>query len=233
MSVIIDKKTTPEIIGTLEKLNINYIKTEEISTLYEAVSTHPDMQIHFVTETCAVAAPAVYNYYKSTLPSCITLHCGTANPGSTYPDSCAYNVAKLGKKVIGNLSYTDKKIIELYASMDVEFINVKQGYTKCNLCIVSENAVITEDEGLLKALSPYGIEVLKITPGSIRLKGFDYGFIGGASGFIAPGKLAFTGDITTHPEYKTIKSFINSHSVDIIKLSSTKVDDFGSILYLP
>jgi hypothetical protein len=189
------------------------------------------MQIHFVEKNTAVVAPSAYKHYKSTLPKSLTLIKGDCDPGSTYPRDCAYNVAKMGKKIIGNLSYTDNKIKEIYSQKGYEFIDVKQGYTKCNMCIIDNSSAITEDEGLFKQLAHKNIDILKIDSGFVELKGFSNGFIGGATGFINTKTLAFCGSLDTHPNNLKIKNFINSKSVDIICLSSTILKDFGSILY--
>ena len=232
MGVIVDCNTPDEVFTTLKKLNIKYYKSCSIDFLYYPVNTHPDMQIHFISDDFAVAAPYVYDYYKSILTQNITLIKGNSNPQNTYPGDCAYNVAKLGNKIIGNHRYTDSKIIEIYQNLGYEFINVKQGYTKCNMCIVDENSIITEDEGLLKALIPYGIDVLQLFTHSIKLNGFDYGFIGGATGYIKPDCLVFLGNLSLHPEEKQIKDFLAERNVDIISLLSTNALDFGSLLYL-
>jgi len=231
MAVIVDKCASAELFDALDMHRIKYYKSYDLKFLYKPVNTHPDMQIHFITKSIAVVAPSAYEYYKEILPKGIILYTGAKDPDGTYPGDCAYNVAKVGKKVIGNLTYTDVVIKKLYTKLGFEFINVKQGYTKCNLCIVDENSAITEDEGLYKILNENRIDVLKIPKGEVLLKNFDNGFIGGASGFVGQKKLAFYGDISKCSYFKSIENFVTSRQVDIICLSQTKLKDFGSILF--
>ncbi len=231
MGVIIDKCANNEIFATLNKLNIPYCKSTDLDFLYTPVNTHPDMQIHFVDSNCAIAAPSAYEHYKKALPDNIDILKGTSDPDCTYPGDCAYNVAKMGRRIIGNLNYLDTKIMDYYLSHNYEFINVNQGYTKCNLCVIDENSAITEDEGLYRILSGYNINVLKIPVGTVSLSGFDNGFIGGASGFISKNTLAFCGKINNSLVYNNILNFVNSKNIDIIFLSSTNLQDYGSILY--
>ena len=47
--------------------------------------------------------------------------------------------------------------------MGYEIINVKQGYAKCSICVVSDNAIITADKGIAKAAIQNRIDVLEIT----------------------------------------------------------------------
>lgn len=232
MSIIVDKNIGSDAFDTLKALNINYIKSCSLDFLYKPVNTHPDMQIHFAAAKTAFCAPSAYRHYKTALSSDITLICGENDPAGTYPDDCAYNVARLGKRIVGNLKHTDKKILSFYETHGFELIDVKQGYTKCNMCIVDENSVITEDAGLCKALKAHGIDVLKLQCGEVSLNGFKNGFIGGASGLIGAHRLAFWGDYGFHSQKNLIESFIKSKKVDIINLLYTKLQDFGSILYV-
>ncbi len=231
MGVIIDKNINNNVLSELKKLGINYYKSFDIEYLYKPVNTHPDMQIHFFDNKTAIVAPIAYEHYKAILPNSVKLIKGTKNPNRTYPGDCAYNIAKMGKKIIGNLSYTDPKIIEVYSDAKYKFINVKQGYTKCNLCIIDDNSAITEDEGIYKSLCDASVDVLLIKSGCVSLSGFDRGFIGGASGMIDSNTVLFCGNLREHPDYISIKSFIVSKSVDIKYLSSTKLCDYGSLLY--
>lgn len=231
MAVIIDKNAPVNILETLDKFGIKYYFSTSIDKLYSPVNTHPDMQIHFVSDSIAIAEPCVFEYYKNTLPTHIKLIKGSTAVGGTYPFDIAYNVASLGKRIIGNLSYTDAVIKRLYADSKYEFCDVKQGYTKCNLCIVDENSVITEDEGLSKALISKGIDVLKVPAGEISLSGFPYGFIGGASGFVAPKVLGFCGNIDTLSYSNSIKTFLKEKGIEFLSLSQYNLLDLGSIIY--
>ena len=231
MAVIVDCCAGEKFFSVLDEMNIKYYKSHATDYLSSPVNTHPDMQIHFVADKIAVVAPSVFDYYKDILPDCVTLLKGKKEPGRTYPKDVAYNVAKLGKKVIGNLEFVDDVIKEIYSDLGFEFINTKQGYTKCNLCIVNEQSVITEDDGLYVLLSGMGISVLKISVGSVNLKSFDYGFIGGASGLIRKDSLAFFGDLSKVSNGEKVRDFLKDRGVEPISLSGGYLEDFGSILY--
>lgn len=232
MAVIVDKYANSKIFEALENLNVTYYKTISLDFLYKPVNTHPDMQIHFIDDYTAVCAPYAYNHYNTILPEYIEVIKGEEDPGGTYPQDCAYNVVRLGKKVIGNLKYADKKIKEIYSECGFEFINVNQGYTKCNLCVVDSNSVITEDIGLTKILLQHGIDVLTIQVGQVALSGFKNGFIGGASGFISENCVAFCGEINQMSEYEKIKRFIEGKGLELVSLSDISLSDYGSLLFV-
>ena len=108
------------------------------------------------------------------------------------------------------------------------FINVKQGYSKCNICPVAENAVITEDAGIYKKLSGF-MDVLLIEPGHVALQGYGYGFIGGAAGLIGDKKLYFNGRIDQLPDYERIMLFLEKHSVKAVT-EDYPLTDIGSVI---
>ena len=75
-----------------------------------------------------------------------------------------------------------------------------------------------------------GFDVLLLQKNCVNLEGYKYGFIGGASGKIAPDKIAFMGDISLHPEYDRIKRFLYKRDIEPISLSDEPLTDFGSLL---
>lgn len=104
----------------------------------------------------------------------------------------------------------------------IEIVDVKQGYTRCSTAVIGKNSAITADSSIYNALTKNGIDVLKIDSGSIRLDGYDYGFIGGACTMIDDGTVAFFGDIKTNPNFRKIERFCIIHNVKIINLAENK-----------
>jgi hypothetical protein len=96
--------------------------------------------------------------------------------------------------------------------------------------VVDEQAAITSDPGLWKSLGEHGIECLLISPGFIELKGYDSGFIGGASGKIGRNTIAFTGHLNEHPDRERIFHFLDSRGVKAFMLTRRAAFDVGSIL---
>ena len=151
---------------------------------------------------------------------------------SPYPNDIPLNVAFTGKHIISNSTYTAKEIIDFTHKNNIEIINTTQGYSKCNLCIVNGNAVITEDKGLACLLKNYQFDVLLISSGDIFLSHTHYGFLGGASCKIAPDKLYFSGDLSSHRDYVRIINFLKLYNVKAIYNKYRKLTDFGGIIQL-
>lgn len=146
-----------------------------------------------------------------------------------YPGDVLLNCVCTGKNFICNCETVSKEIFDKMKKNGYNVINVKQGYTKCSVVPVSDNAIITDDESIDIACRKSGLDVLKISKGSVYLPGFDYGFIGGATGKIADDEIIFNGDISKHPDYKNIMSFLCKHNVKAVSFKD-KLEDIGSII---
>jgi hypothetical protein len=228
---IVDKKAPQEFLKNLEKLKITPILSTEVATVNPCLSTHPDMQIFHAGSNKVVCEPSVYKYYSDMLtPLELEVVCGKTSLKSNYPNDIAYNIARVGSYALHKKSHTDMQILSIFTSNNVSIINVAQGYTKCAVCIVAKNAIITSDAGIAKTLKESDIEVLLIEAGDIALEGMDYGFIGGTGGLISPNLLAFCGNIEKHVDYCKIKSFAKKYDVDLVSLYSGKLVDIGSII---
>ena len=105
----------------------------------------------------------------------------------------------------------DKAVLKLCESLEIETINVNQGYTRCSTLVINDRAAITSDISIKNALESNGAEVLLISPGNIFLDGFDYGFIGGA-GVSFDGKTVFFGNVKKHPDYEKIRGFCKKYN---------------------
>lgn len=225
-AVLIAKNTPKSVVLGLEKLGITPIFGSEINYKVSAVTCHIDTQICHLGEKDFVVSPHAYKHYKDVLKDA-NLFVGEKSGTGGYPDDAAYNVANIGKIAIHNFKYTDSVLLE---KLKGEKINVGQGYSKCSICIVDENSIITEDEGIANILNEHNINVLKISAGDVLLDGLSYGFLGGASGKIAKDKLAFAGDITGHRDFEKIYNFCMRRNVTPISLSKERLCDIGSII---
>ncbi len=232
-SVVIDYRVDDEVLKTLSELGIDTIKTERCNELYESINGHPDILMHHLGGNKIVVAPNIYDSFSCKLiKKGFAVIKGDAWLQRNYPENIAYNILRIGKFAFHNLKYTDKKIRMLYDSLDIKLININQGYSKCSVCVLSEDAAITSDKKIAQALEKCNIEVLLIEPGGIKLTGLNYGFIGGASGLLSKSEIAFTGYIHELKDHRRIIDFLESKGFFIRILSCKKIIDIGSIIAL-
>lgn len=229
VGVLTDFRVSEETVHELSLMGIKTFKTKRVKSLYESVCGHTDMQIHHLGKNRFVAASETYDYYNELFRDAIIIK-GSKYLSDKYPDDILYNAAVFGNFVVCNAACTAIEILSEYRSMNKVILNVKQGYAKCSICIVNENAIITSDKGIYNEAKKNKIDVLRIDPGYIKLNGMSYGFIGGATGLIAPDILAVNGDIKTHQNCNDIIAFCKNYGISVVSLKNGEIEDIGSII---
>lgn len=146
-----------------------------------------------------------------------------------YPSDVKLNVALFGRNAIGAFSHSDETVVENIS--DYNKFEVKQGYTKCSVLPVSENALITDDVSVYKTLRN-AFDMLLIDKGDIVLEGHEYGFIGGASAKISTEEVLFFGDIKKHRNCKEILDFLDRYNCNAISFDGLALTDVGGVVSL-
>ena len=183
----------PEFVSALETFGHKVILTKRVNCFHKPEQLHADMQILKIRDRI------------------FTLDMCRKKPSRDYPNNVLLNCLFLGNRLYGKLSAIDETVLEYCKDNQIEMINVNQGYTRCSTLVVNDNAVITADASIEKAMKKCGVEVLRISVAQIKLYGFDYGFIGGCSAKIG-NTIFFFGNIKVHSDYEKIKTFITNHN---------------------
>lgn len=148
-----------------------------------------------------------------------------------YPLDAQLNSILVGNRLIYNKKTTANEIVNILTNKrGLRSLSSRQGYAACSSCVVDENSIITSDSGVAQMCIKDGMDVLVISPGSIKLEGFDCGFIGGCTFKISSDKLAFTGIIDSHPDKKRILAFLESHGIKPVFLTETPAFDIGGAI---
>ena len=137
-TIIADGRMPEEAKRNLKKLgDVLFLNPTEIT--YKSISAHPDI-FFFQTEDGLIYAPnAPKKIVKELKKRKIKLTEGKKEVGKKYPETVPYNAVGIGDTLIHNLKHTDSTILSLYENQ----IHVNQGYTRCNLVALNENAFIT------------------------------------------------------------------------------------------
>lgn len=194
-------------------------------TLDAPVASHPDLLL-FITDT-GILTHADYTHTLDSALPLVTIH---EQLGEKYPHDVLLDAALVGKHLVCRPDATSEAVLAYAKEKGATVLPVRQGYAKCNLCIVSENAVITEDASIAKALSAIGVDALRIEPGHVRLPGYPYGFIGGASGCDGA-HVFFCGNLSLHPDGARIDAFCRHHGKLPVSLCAGELCDVGSLLF--
>lgn len=195
--------------------------------VYESILYHPDIYLFQLTRDTFVCAPCIANQLQN-----INLIKGLDDPHSKYPYSARFNAVRIGDFIFHNLKYADPVIIDAAKKMGLKPVNVPQGYARCSVVPVRNNAIITQDNGIAKIAKGLGLGVLLISGGHVLLPGEKYGFLGGATGILPDGIIIFIGNLDLHPDSKEIKKFLKKHKTEYISLENLPLYDAGTIISL-
>ncbi len=235
MTVIIDIRTPGNCQAALVKRDFEIIALPPFPCLPQPIASHPDMLIFF-TDKHLITHKSYYPIAQDQLnliaqKSKRELLLTDESIGNIYPSDVLLNAAVVGNSIIGRTDAISDYISNYAKSSGKELINVRQGYAKCSVCTVSDNAIITADRGIAAEATRHGIDTLTVSPGPVRLDGYDCGFIGGASGLYRD-TVYFCGNIDRHPDADSIRTFCQKHGKQVASLSDGELLDVGTLFFL-
>lgn len=214
-----------KIFEALKQEGFDIMPLAPFSALNDPVNTHADMLLLAIGDTVFVHKD--YNIDLSHFNNIIKID----EPMSAkYPNDILLNIAIVSKNVFANTKFASKTVLNYLENKEFTIHHVSQGYAHCSTCVVSENALISADVGIIKAAKKVGIDVLKIDEGSISLPPYNYGFIGGSCGSCG-NKIYFCGSLDSHPNGNDIRDFCLKHGKNAISIADTPLIDIGGILF--
>lgn len=219
-----------EATAALNRLGINVIKVNSDLNLPDPVNSHADIQL-LHTGKNTVFCHREHLFTGETIEKFNILRI-KEKAGNKYPEDVLLNCALINDKIICNPKTIAPEILEYAYNQGLTVIPVKQGYSKCSICVINDSAIITDDESVFTAAGKFLNDVLFVSKGSIGLKGYNYGFIGGCCGKISNNKIAFNGRIESHSDANRIIDFLHKHSIEPVELTNIKLVDIGGILPL-
>lgn len=188
---------------------------------------HADLSVCKVDDHTLAAGGGVHPYLVNILTNRGYTVIKSSRQGKMYPQDAGLCVCRAGQYVIYNPKTVDPVVLPLLGGKRIE---VSQGYTKCSVCTVSNEAIITADRVIADKAEFAGLDVLRIEPGHIVLDGFDYGFIGGAACKLDQNTLAFTGTLENHPNGEQIMRFLQKYAIRPVFLTGEPIFDIGGAI---
>ena len=233
MSFLIYSNSLPSShLDAMKKIiKTRFIRLPRSKALYNSISSHPDIRICKIDTDTFILDPTLSLKLIETLKKYNKKLIFSKNiPFGEYPQTSILNVCRIDNKIFYNRSFTDSSIVDFSKRNNLKLIHVNQGYARCSIVPVSNNAIITSDRGISSNAKKHGIDTLLISSKQIVLPGQKHGFIGGASGILSDGTTLFLGDIRLHPDFKKIDGFFNKHKQSYLYLPKLELFDAGTII---
>ncbi len=212
-----------------DSLSIKVVPVQQNPLLDEPVSRHADMLMNYVGKSFLIDKnqKELCNFIEKNGGKTIIID----KIKSPYPNDCLLNFADIGDYIICNKSILTQEILNELPNKTL--INTKQGYSKCSVCIVKRNTIITDDISVYNAVLQYNnINSLLVEKGSVNIEKYDYGFIGGCCGLIDKDLILFNGDLSTHTNFDKIEKFLYDNGINYIDIKDKPLTDIGSIIPL-
>lgn len=227
---IIDPRLSENILKNLQKSGFTTIAVPLTEQVEQPLSGHPDIQM-FIHDKNLFVHPDIDKSFLKKIEAYANIIPCSSKLDKKYPEDISYNIACTGKVAIHRKVYTDKDILDYLLRNKIEIIDTRQGYSKCSTLIVDDKSIITADNAIHLSAESSGLDSLLISQGYIDLPGYNYGFIGGASGKFLD-TIYLTGSIDHHPDKERIVNFVESKGMKLKILSEEKIFDAGSIFFI-
>lgn len=233
--VLIGEKYSPKIKIPLENRGIKVLEVPDNPFVDERVSGHADLSVLHLGGNEIVLAPFLKGsgFEKEISELGFDIFFPDFLQRKEYPNDSYLNMCLCADKLICNPKTAHSPIVQyLTIEKRFEMLGVKQGYSKCSVCVVDSNSIITSDQGIHKRAVASGMDSLIISPAYVDLDGFDYGFIGGASFKLSDNEIAFTGNLDRHPDRDKILNFLSLHNIIPVYITENDAFDIGSAIQI-
>lgn len=228
--VIIGHGYNEEIYDNIRKLGIEILFSSECANVLQGIRNHADIGVCQIDSDTFYLSKDEFPLAEKIAKLGFNTQFIDEDLGEKYPSDVYLNCVRVGKHIFFNPKTVSYKIREYINRSGLIEITVPQGYTKCSIAPVSADCIVTDDFSIGYKADDFGFDVLVIGKGDIKLKGFNYGFIGGSTGKISHDKMLITGNVDKLQDGEKIKKFLYNHDVNLIELSEKEVEDVGSII---
>ena len=226
MRAYLSQNSDKKIVDALKQEGFEVTLLPPFSALENPVNTHADMLLLALDDTVFV-----HQNYEIDLDGFEKIIKIDEPISNKYPNDVLLNIAIVGKNAFCNTKFASKTVLKYLEENNFSIHHVAQGYSHCSTCILSDNAIISADKGIVEAAKMVGIDALLISSGHISLPPYNYGFIGGSCGAFGD-KIYFCGALNHHPDGSKIRDFATKHKKNIVELTSSPLADIGGLAFI-
>lgn len=230
MIAIVDKAYYDILCDKLSEFNIKAFPSYESKILKGAVATHPDMSLFKLDEETLIASCESFEYYNEIFKSTkINVINANEDPLKSYPGDVKFNALRVVGHLICKKNVCADAIMNRFD--EGKTINSTQGYVKCSVIDIESEYFVTDDKYLQKIINGLGHKSILLDKGLVKIKDYDYGFIGGASGY-ARDKIFLTGLIKDEANRRQLEEFAREINKELIYLTEYDIFDVGTLMIM-
>lgn len=230
MIAIVDRAYYDILRDKLSEFNIKVYPSFESKILKGAVKTHPDMSLFKYDEETLIASRESFDYYNEIFKGTkINIINANEDPHEKYPSDVKFNALRIGEHLICKKDICAKSIIKRFD--EDKIINSSQGYVKCSVIDIGSEYFVTDDKYLYEIIKSLGKKCILLDKGFVKIKDYDYGFIGGASGY-ARDKIFLTGKIINEANRIRLEEFAREINKELIYLTEYDIFDIGTLMIM-
>lgn len=230
MIAIVDSAYYDIIRDKLGEFNIKVYPSFESKILKGAVKTHPDMSLFKYDEETLIVSRESFDYYNEIFKGTkINIINADEDPHEKYPSDVKFNALRVGNHLICKKDVCAKSIIKRFD--DNKIINSSQGYVKCSIIDVGSEYFVSDDKYLYEIIKSLGKKCILLDKGFVKIKDYDYGFIGGSSGY-ARDKIFLTGKIINEANRIRLEEFAREINKELIYLTEYDIFDIGTLIIM-
>lgn len=230
MIAIVDRAYYDLLSDKLNKFNINSFPSFESKILKGAVKSHPDMSLFKYDEDTLIASRESFDYYNEIFKG-TKINIINANEDSheKYPSDVKFNALRAGEHLICKKDVCAEAIVSCFD--EAKIINSSQGYVKCSVIDIGGEYFASDDKYLYEIIKSLGKKCILLDKGFVNIKDYDYGFIGGASGY-ARDKIFLTGKIINEANRIRLEEFSREINKELIYLTEYDIFDIGTLMIM-
>lgn len=230
MIAIVDRAYYDLLSDKLNKFNINSFPSFESRILKGAVKSHPDMSLFKYDDETLIASQESFDYYNEIFKNTkINIINACEDPLEKYPSDVKFNALRAGEHLICKKEVCAKSIIKRFD--EDKIINSSQGYVKCSVIDIGSEYFASDDKYLYEIIKSLGKKCILLDKGFVKIKDYDYGFIGGASGY-ARDKIFLTGKIINEANRIRLEEFSREINKELIYLTEYDIFDIGTLMIM-
>ena len=230
MIAIVDKAYYDVLRDKLSEFNISAYPSFESKILNGAVATHPDMSLFKYDEVTLIASRESFDYYSEIFKATkIKVINANEDPLKKYPGDVKFNALRVGEHLICKKDVCAEAIVSRFDQSKI--INSSQGYVKCSVIDIGGEYFVSDDKYLHEIIKNLGYKSMLLDKGLVNIKDYDYGFIGGASGY-ARDMIFLTGHIKDEANRIRIEEFAREINKELIYLTEYDIFDVGTLMIM-